>query len=144
MLENSVEIELSNNLSTLEYLELIKSVGWKSLTEEQVNRTLQNSMYVVKATINNEDVGMGRLVGDFGCHGMLTDIVINPKYQGKGIGTKIVLDIKEYANDFVKENERFIIELCPTTGNRDFYIKCGFKYKPENMDGMYLWIDKTK
>ena len=27
-------------------------------------------------------------------------------------------------------------------GNRDFYVKCGMKYKPENQDGVYIWIKK--
>ena len=26
--------------------------------------------------------------------------------------------------------------------NREFYIKCGMKYKPENQDGVYVWIKK--
>ena len=42
----------------------------------------------------------------------------------------------------INNGERFMIEFCPTSGNRDFYIKCGFKYKPEVLDGMYLWIEK--
>ncbi len=137
-------VELSNDLSVSEYLNLIDSVNWKKLTEEQVEKAIKNSMYVVKAIINGKTVGMGRLVGDFGCHGMLTDIVIDPRFQNKGIGSKIVLNIKEYITNYIKDGERFIIELCPTVGNRDFYIKCGFKYNPEKMDGMYLWIDKTK
>jgi GNAT superfamily N-acetyltransferase len=135
-------IKLQNGLKVSEYLELISSIGWKSLTEEQVKIAIDKSMYVVKAVVNNKTVAMGRLVGDFGCHGMLTDIVVHPDFQGKGIGTKIVLNIKNYLNDYVKKGEKFIIELCPTSGKRNFYIKCGFKYKPENMDGMYLWIEK--
>ena len=43
----------------------------------------------------------------------------------------------------LNENKEFLIELCPTMGKREFYKHCGFKYKPENMDGMYLWIKKN-
>ena len=42
----------------------------------------------------------------------------------------------------LKEGELFQIEATPTSGNRDFYIKCGMKYKPENQDGTYIWIKK--
>lgn len=136
------DVKLSNGLSPKEYLGLIDAVGWKRLTEEQVERAIKNSMYVVKATVNDEVIGMGRLVGDFGCHAMLTDIVVDPRYQNRGIGNKIVLDIKEYITNYVGAGERFIIELCPTAGRKDFYTECGFKYKPENMDGMYLWVEK--
>lgn len=34
------------------------------------------------------------------------------------------------------------IELTPTAGNEGFYEKAGFKYKPEKITGMYLWIKK--
>lgn len=135
-------IQLQNDLNETEFLGLISAIGWKNLSKEQVKRSINNSMYVVKAVVDGETVGMGRLVGDFGCCGMLTDIVVHPNYRGKGIGTEIVLNIKEYVENYVQEGERFIIELCPSTGKRDFYINCGFKYKPENMDGMYLWIEK--
>lgn len=42
----------------------------------------------------------------------------------------------------LEDNEQILIELCPAYGKRKFYLDCGFKYKPENMDGMYLWIKK--
>ena len=34
------------------------------------------------------------------------------------------------------------IELTPTAGNEKFYEKGGFKYKPDVLTGMYLWIKK--
>lgn len=34
------------------------------------------------------------------------------------------------------------IELTPTAGKEVFYEKAGFKYKPEKITGMYLWIKK--
>lgn len=34
------------------------------------------------------------------------------------------------------------IELIPTAGNESFYQKAGFKYKPDVITGMCLWIIK--
>ena len=34
------------------------------------------------------------------------------------------------------------IELTPTAGNEAFYAKAGFKYRPDKITGMYLWIKK--
>lgn len=34
------------------------------------------------------------------------------------------------------------IELTPTAGNETFYEKSGFKYNPDKITGMYLWIKK--
>lgn len=137
-----MDVKLENNLLVSEHAELVALMGWKAISEERTEQAIKNSMYVVKAVLDGKTVGMGRLIGDFGCHGLLTDIIVHPDYQGKGIGTKIVLNIKEYAYNYIKPGERFMIELCPTAGKRDFYLKCGFKYKPEMMDGMYLWVEK--
>ncbi|MDD3340844.1 MAG: GNAT family N-acetyltransferase [Bacilli bacterium] len=138
-----MDIKLQNDLQPNEFLELIEAVGWKSLSEKQIEKSLRHSMYVVKAVVNQKTVAMGRIIGDFSTSGVLTDIIVHPDYQGNGIGTKIVMNIKAYMNEYVKEGEHFLIELCPAYGKRNFYANCGFKYKPENMDGMYLWIDKT-
>ena len=42
----------------------------------------------------------------------------------------------------VNIGEKMQIELTPTAGNENFYIKAGFKYNPEKITGMYLWIKK--
>ncbi len=87
---------------------------------------------------------MTRLIGDYGTHGLIVDVVVLPNYQNKGIGSRMILEIKKYIYDSLDNNEKFLIELCPTTGKRNFYQRLGFKYKPENMDGMYLWIERMK
>ena len=74
--------------------------------------------------------------------GMLTDIMVSKEYQNKGVGKLIVTSLIKKLEDRVKENECFQLEASPTASNREFYIKCGLKYKPENQDGVYLWIRK--
>jgi GNAT superfamily N-acetyltransferase len=141
-MKKNYNIKLSTDLTVDEYSKLVDSVGWKKIGDKQIEKALKNSMYVVKAIVNAKTVGMGRLIGDFACRGMITDIVINPDYQNQGIGKEIVLNIKEYIANYIDKGEKFLIELCPTVGKRNFYINCGFKYKPEITDGMYLWIEK--
>ena len=101
-------------------------------------------MCVVVARDKNKIIGMARLIGDYGTHGLIVDVVVLPNYQNKGIGSKLVLKIKDFVYDFLDYNEQFLIELCPAYGKRNFYQNLGFKYKPENMDGMYLWIERNK
>ena len=73
---------------------------------------------------------------------ILTDICVKPKYQRNGIGLKIVNELKSLVENGVKEGEKIQIELTPTAGNEEFYKKAGFKYKPDVITGMYLWIKK--
>lgn len=137
-----MHIKLEYTISTNEFLEVVDSVGWKTYSEEQVNKALKNTMYMVKATVDGELAGIGRVVGDFSIVCMLSDLCVKPEFQGKGIGLKIVNELKRLIEDGVKKGEKMQIELTPTAGNEEFYKRAGFKYKPDVITGMYLWIKK--
>lgn len=136
------DIILEENITIEEFLEVIESVGFKTYSKEQIKKALKNTMYMVKATINGDVAGIGRVVGDYSIVCCLSDICVKPKYQGRGIGLKIVTKLKEMIEAGVKEGEKMQIELTPTAGNEAFYQKAGFKYKPDKITGMYLWIKK--
>ena len=57
--------------------------------------------------------------------------------------TKLSKDeLQKLIEDNVSDGEKMQIELTPTAGNEPFYEKAGFKYKPDKITGMYLWIKK--
>ena len=97
---------------------------------------------MVKATVNGKLAGIGRVVGDYSIVCMLTDICVKPEFQGQGIGLKIALELKRLIEAHVNDGEKMQIELTPTAGNEKFYEKAGFKYNPEKITGMYVWIKK--
>ena len=137
-----MNIEFKYEISNEESLEVIESVGFKTYSKEQVDKALKNTMYMVKVNVDGKLAGIGRVVGDYSIVCMLTDICVKPEFQRKGIGLKIVNELKRLIEDGVKEDEKMQIELTPTAGNEEFYKKAGFKYKPEKITGMYLWIKK--
>lgn len=136
------DIILEEHITIEEFLEVIESVGFKTYSKDQVEKALNNTMYMVKAIVDGKIAGIGRVVGDYSIVCCLSDICVKPEYQGKGIGLKIVTKLKEMIEDGVKEGEKIQIELTPTAGNEPFYQKAGFKYKPDKITGMYLWIKK--
>ncbi len=135
-------IILEEKIEVNEFLEIIESVGFKTYSKEQVEKALANTMYMVKAIADDKVVGIGRVVGDYSIVCCLSDICVRPDYQGKGIGLLIVNKLREMIENGVKPGEKMQIELTPTAGNEGFYQKAGFKYKPEKITGMYLWIKK--
>lgn len=137
-----MNVKLEYSLSSNDFLEMVESVGWKTYSEEQVKKALKNTMYMVKATVDGKLAGIGRVVGDYSIVCMLSDICVKPEFQGKGIGLKIVNELKRLVEDGVKEGEKMQVELTPTAGNEEFYKRAGFKYKPDVITGMYLWIKK--
>ena len=137
-----MDLKLSYSFSSDEFLEMIESVGWKTYSKAQIEKALENTMYMVKATVNGQLAGIGRVVGDYSIVCMLTDICVKPKFQGKGVGSAIVKELKKLIEENVSSGEKMQIELTPTAGNESFYQKAGFKYKPDVITGMYLWIKK--
>ena len=137
-----MKLKIEYNISSLEFLEMVESVGWKTYTEEQIKKALDNTMYMIKVMVDDKLAGIGRVVGDNSIVCILSDVCVKPEYQGKGIGTIIVNRLRELIEENVGVGEKMQIELTPTAGNEAFYQKCGFKYKPEKVTGMYLWIQK--
>ena len=136
------DIKIYHEMSNADFLEVIESVGFKSYKEEQVTKALKNTMYMVKVEVDGKLAGIGRVVGDYSIVCMLSDVCVKPEFQGKGIGLKIVNELKRLIEDGVKKGEKMQIELTPTAGNEEFYKRAGFKYKPDVITGMYLWIKK--
>ena len=137
-----MNIQLDYSFSINEFLEMVESVGWKTYSKLQVEKALKNTMYMVKATVDGKLAGIGRVVGDYSIVCVLTDICVKPEFQGHGIGLKITNELKRLIETNVSEGEKMQIELTPTAGNEAFYEKAGFKYKPDKITGMYLWIKK--
>lgn len=142
ILENQINYKIIKELCPEDLIELRKEIGWKDINYEQIKKGLDNTMCKVSIKIDNQIIACGRLVGDYSCKGILSDIIVHPEYQGKGYGKIIVTTLIEMTNNNLKEGELFQIEATPTAGNKDFYLKCGMKYKPENQDGVYLWLKK--
>ena len=44
---------------------MVESVGWNTYSKEQIDKALNNPMYMVKATVDGKLAGIGRIVGDF-------------------------------------------------------------------------------
>lgn len=134
--------EVIYDISVSDFQYLRERVKWNKLDDNQVYKALNNSMINVSIKVDGRVVGIGRIVGDKCLKGMLTDIMVDPDYQGLGVGKLIVTSLIEKLESMVGVGESFQLEASPTANNREFYIKCGLKYKPENQDGVYMWIRK--
>lgn len=134
-------MEIRNKISSQDFFDMRKSVDWKNIELEQLETALNNTMVVIGIYEENKIVAMGRLVGDYSCKGMLTDIIVKPEFQGKGYGKLIVTKILEQCKNSLNYGEKICIEANPTVGNTEFYVSCGLNYKPEEQDGVYIWLE---
>jgi hypothetical protein len=125
-----------------DFISIRNELGWNDIPKDLVEKAIVGSMQNVSVFDNDKCIGIGRIVGDNALKGMLTDIMVKKEYWHMGVGKLIVTTLIKNLTDSIKGGHCFQLEASPTSGNRDFYIKCGMKYKPENQDGVYLWIRK--
>lgn len=123
-----------NKLTYQDYISLRSSVGWSNFAEEQVSKSIENSLYSVTAMNNKEAVAMGRLLGD-GLYYMIVDVVVKPEYQGIGIGSKIIDMLLAYVDKGTPNGGWSSVQLIAEPGKEDFYIKKGFKLIPHEFCG---------
>ncbi|WP_312832500.1 GNAT family N-acetyltransferase [Sedimentibacter saalensis] len=137
-----MRIEISDSLSVTEYNYLREHVGWESKNPIVVEKALKNSTIVKRAVYDNCIVGMARAIGD-GMSYLLVDVVVNSKYQKKGIGKKLVNSIIEEVKKNTLAGEYSTINLISIKGMEKFYENCGFKAVPfgYNGDGMRIRIE---
>lgn len=133
---------IKNTIEPTDFVDIRSDLNWNFIPHDLVERALSGSMINISVFDKNKCIGVGRIVGDKALKGMLTDIMVRKEYQNKGVGKLIVTSLISELNNQVKKGESFQLEASPTANNREFYIKCGLKYKPENQDGVYLWIRK--
>lgn len=133
---------VKNEIDPIDFINIRNNLKWNSIQYDLVKRAIDGSMINISVFDQDKCVGIGRIVGDKALKGMLTDIMVMKEYQNKGVGKIIVTSLIKELDNQIKVGESFQLEASPTANNREFYIKCGLKYKPENQDGVYLWIRK--
>ncbi len=130
-----------NHLFVEDYCRLRSSVGWAPLVKEQAQSSLENSDFIISCRENDETVGCARVFWDKGYIAYLADVIVAPKYQGKGIGKALVSECIKYIDSQLKEGWRIKIVIVSTKGKEQFYEKLGFQIRPNDKDGagMNMW-----
>lgn len=128
-------MEYKENVLTYDiYCELRKSVEWMDLPKLKIKNSIKSSIYTITVFNENVAVGMGRLIGD-GIYYVIVDIIVNPDYQRKGIGSKIIKMLIDYVDKQTIVGSRSSIQLISEKGKENFYEQLGFKKIPHEYCG---------
>ncbi len=106
-------------------LELYKKVGWIKYTEnpDDLFKAILNSTYVVTVQNENSIIGLARCMSDDVSINYLQDILIDPAYQKKGIGRKLL----ENCLERFKHVRSHVILTDDEKRQRLFYESLGYK-----------------
>ena len=112
----------NNGLNKLQKL-LENNTFWaKNRKIKDLKNCLANSDVIVSLWVGNEIVGFGRALTDGIYRGVLWDIVIDQKYQGKGFGKLIVQSL--LSSKKIKNTKKLYLM---TTNKKLFYSQFEFK-----------------
>ncbi len=120
-----------------QFFVLFETTGWNrqyQANAADLGRMLANSQFMVSAYDGPDLIGFGRLVSDGVLHAMIYDMIVDPHYQGQGIGTRILQMLIAWCRE---ANIRDVQLFC-ANGKRGFYEKNGFLTRPETSPGMQL------
>ena len=119
-----MEIREYGNFQLEEITNLYQSVGWTNYLERisTLEDAYANSLCVIGAYDNEKLVGIIRAVGDGLTIVFIQDIIIQPEYQRKGIGTKLLKAVMD------KYSDVYQMELLTdnTEKTKAFYRSVGF------------------
>ncbi|MFC4408797.1 GNAT family N-acetyltransferase [Haloarchaeobius iranensis] len=122
------------------FVELRDTAGMSHRTIEAAREGVPNSYYAVRVVAATDDaepvVGMGRVVGDGGTVFQLTDIVVHPDHQGRGLGTEITDALVTHLRETAPESA-YVNLMADVEG---FYERWGFEYTAPDSQGMFIRI----
>ena len=140
------KITYTNNISIEGYNALRASVDWIQVAPKRAAIALKNTFYLCVAMCGDEPVGMARIVSDGGYTYFITDVIVNPAYQGRHIGTELISRTLDYIQKDVLEGETVMISLMSAHQREPFYQRFGFHQRPfdNHGSGMSVWVKRDE
>lgn len=112
--------------------ELFLSVEWQSgKYPEKLITAMQNYKTVFTAWDGGRLIGLISAMDDGVMTAYVHYLLVNPEYQGNGVGRKLAEMTKEHYKDYLK------IALIAESDAIDFYLNCGFE-KVDTASPMYI------
>ena len=118
------------------YRQLRVAAGLSAKTAEAAAKGLPNSLFAVQILHGDAVVGMGRIIGDGGCFFQVVDIAVLPAHQGKGLGKRIMREIRAFIDSEVPASA--YVSLIADGQAQDLYAQFGFQHTAPASVGMAL------
>lgn len=102
-------------------LELFQKVNWKHRLAGEIENAFRLSTTTMFVYDGDVIIAFGRVIGDGRYYAMLADIVVDPTYQGKGLGRYLVTSLNGSLVDY------HFVNLSAAPGADEFYKGMGWK-----------------
>lgn len=133
---------LTNHIPVDLYIKMRKLCGLSPRSEEAATIGLKASLYCLMVKVDDQIVGMGRVIGDGGTACQIVDICVLPIHQGKGYGTVIMKHIMNYVHNELPRT--CFISLIADGDAAYLYEKFGFERVAPGACGMSYMLYEAR
>jgi len=115
---------INPDLSSIDWdyvISLFYKIEWKHRKAEEIEAAFSNSTMTIFVFSEKKIIAFGRVVGDGRYYAMLADIVVDPDYQGQGLGKYLVTFLNSQLVDY------HFVNLSAAPGADRFYKSMGWK-----------------
>jgi len=131
-----LEFEIQQRrLTPAENRSLMIAVGWLK-EENSDDGTRHPSLFTVVANYRNQVIGAATVSGNGVDTFRIRDVVVRPEFQGRGVGSKLMLEVLAWVDREVPKGEFVTLET--GTATTRFYEKLGFQGADSGFVGMYI------
>lgn len=134
-------IEFINRISTEEFCELREAVGFQKLTIEQAEIVISNTTFMVNAVYDGRSVGIVRVLTDMLTDAYITDVIVSPDFQGRGLGRMLLEKMVAALKGHSVKNVKLACCLYANPGKESFYEKFGFQKLPNDKYGYGMLLE---
>lgn len=111
------------NLNPQDVFDLFKKSGidQPNKTIDHISRSMKGSAVIVTAWHNKRLIGYSNAISDLSWVGHISQLAVDPEYQGQGIGRSLIEKIKQTLGDEIT------LMVHSSEIAKDFYRSVGFK-----------------
>ncbi len=115
---------LNPDLSSIDWdyvISLFYKIEWKHRVAVEIEAAFRNSTTTIFVFKGKQIIAFGRVIGDGRYYAMLADIVVDPDFQGQGLGKYLVTTLNNQLVDY------HFVNLSAAPGADNFYKSMGWK-----------------
>ena len=122
MERDKMAIEYIDKAPTLEeYKEMRRAVNFMVLSDRIASNALNNAFHITTVRDNGKAIGMIRVLSDGSYANFITDVIVIPEYQKRGIGTEMVRRTVDFMKTTLQPGETIVLYLMSAIGKESFY-----------------------
>ena len=128
---------LGRSVMPQEFMHVRQALGLPALAFPVAARAVRDDLFNVVVLLDGETpVGCARVIGDGVLTFLIHDVLVAPKYQRRGIGSKMMGIIIGHLETVAQPGAFVGLMAAPAT--EAFFARHGFAARPENAPGMQL------